>query len=305
MEAIALIWNEVIIRPMVNSLVFLYVVLFNNFGLAIVFFTIIIRLLTTPLTLRQIRQTRKITSLQPKLKEIQEKYAKDRQRLSRETMSLYRQAGINPIGCLGPFVIQMPIWIGLFQALRQTLPTTPDTMVSLSEKLYSWLPMVHTAVPLSNKFLWLNLAEPDALILPVLVGVSTWVQQKMMTAPSADPRQASTNNIMLWMMPIMLAFFAFTFPSGLALYWVVSNAVGVVTQYFITGWGPLFARTPAAPTTPTQEGDTQLQASDTQQNPDKPGEEKKEDGNERGFRKDRGRGGRGGSKGARRKARRS
>ena len=155
------IWNEGILRPMINSLVFLYSVLFSNMGLSIIGFTIFIRLITTPLTLRQIRQMRSMTGLQPKLQQLRDKYKGDSKRLSQETMRMYREAGVNPIGCLGPMVIQFPIWIGLFQALVQTLPTNPDRLVNLSDKLYSWVPFVHEAVPLNSQFLWLNLAEPD------------------------------------------------------------------------------------------------------------------------------------------------
>ena len=242
------IWNQGILRPMINSLVFLYSVLFSNMGLSIIAFTIIIRILTTPLTLKQIRQMRAMTALQPKMQKIRDKYKGDSKKISSETMKMYREAGVNPVGCLGPLLIQFPIWIGLFQALIQTLPTNPDRLVALSEKLYSWVPNVHEAIPLSSDFLWLNLAEPDPtnIVMPLLVGGSTWVQQKMTSMPSADPRQQSTQSMMLWMMPIMLGLLSMTFPSGLALYWVVSNVVGVFTQYPITGWEPLFRKsTPA------------------------------------------------------------
>jgi len=231
---------------MLNSLVALYVVFFHNVGISVIIFTALVRLITLPLTLRQLKQTMAMTRLQPKLQELQKKYAKDKQKVAQETMRLYKESGISPLGCLGPMVIQFPIWIGLYQALIQTLPTTPDALVGVAQKLYPFLALGHTAIPIDSGFLWLDLAEPDPTpVLPVLVGVSTWVQQKMTTPPSADPRQASTNNLMLWMMPLMLAFFAFQFPSGLALYWVVSNAIGVGIQYFITGWGPLFAKTKA------------------------------------------------------------
>ena len=242
------IWNQGILRPMINSLVFLYAVLFSNMGLSIIAFTIIIRVLTTPLTLRQIRQMRAMSALQPKMQKLRDKYKGDNKKISSETMKMYREAGVNPIGCLGPLLIQFPIWIGLFQALVQTLPTNPDRLVALSEKLYSWVPYVHEAIPLNSQFLWLNLAEPDPtnIVMPLLVGGSTWVQQKMTSMPSADPRQQSTQSMMLWMMPIMLGLLSMTFPSGLALYWVVSNVVGVFTQYPITGWEPLFRKsTPA------------------------------------------------------------
>ncbi|MCY3637601.1 MAG: YidC/Oxa1 family membrane protein insertase, partial [Chloroflexi bacterium] len=127
-------------------------------------------------------------------------------------------------------------------------------LVGLSGHLYPWLPGVHDVIPINNAFLWLDLAQPDSLpVMPVLVGVSMWLMQKTTTLPSADPRQASTNRMMLWMMPIMFGFFTTTFPSGLALYWVVSNLVGMIIQGFVTGWGPLtdmlkFNRGESAPT---------------------------------------------------------
>ena len=314
LETLGVVWNEIFLRPMVNSLVLLYILLFQNYGLAIIVFTGIVRLVTLPLTLRQIRQTRAMSGIQPKLKELQEKFAKDKQRMSKETLSLYRQSGVNPIGCLGPMVIQMPIWIGLFQAIRHTLSSGPDAIVTLSEKFYFWLP-VDAAVPLSNQFLYLNLAEPDVFVLPLLVGVSTWVQQKMMTVPTADPKQSSTNNIMLWMMPVMLAVFSLSFPSGLALYWFASNVIGVIIQYFITGWQPLFARRaqvnlPGKVVESVQlpEIVNQQEVNDGEEINGRPDDDTEEDGdehgNERGIRKDNRRSGRGSNKGVRRKKRR-
>ena len=234
------IWNMAIIEPMINCLVLLYSVSFLNFGIAIIAFTLIVRIVLIPLTVRQSRQMLKMTQLQPQLKELQEKYKDDKQQLSRRTMEIYKGNGVNPIGCLGPLFIQFPIWIGLFQAVIQTLPSTPERLVGLSEHLYSWLPGVNDVIPINNTFLWLDLAQPDTLpVMPVLVGVSMWLMQKTTSMPSADPRQAQTNKMMLWMMPLMFGFFTTTFPSGLALYWVVSNIVGMIIQGFVTGWGPL------------------------------------------------------------------
>ena len=234
------IWNLAIIQPMINCLVLLYSVSFLNFGIAIIAFTLIVRIVLIPLTVRQSRQMLKMTELQPQLKELQERYKDDRQQLSRRTMEVYKENGVNPIGCLGPLFIQFPIWIGLFQAVIQTLPSTPERLVGLSGHLYSWLPGVNDVIPINNTFLWLDLAKPDSLpVMPVLVGLSMFLMQKTTTMPSADPRQASTNRMMLWMMPIMFGFFTTTFPSGLALYWVVSNIVGMIIQGFVTGWTPL------------------------------------------------------------------
>jgi YidC/Oxa1 family membrane protein insertase len=244
----------VIIRPMLNTLMVLYVVLFNQMGVAIIAFTILVRLITLPLTLKQINQMRAMSALAPKLREVQTRYGRDRARASQETMRLYREAGVSPVGCLGPMVIQMPILFGLYQVLVQTLFTRPDDLVALSEKLYSWIPLssVYTAAPLNEKFLWLDLSEPDPsrIITPLLVAASTWVQQKMTTTPSTDPRQQSSQNMMLWMIPIMLGFFALSFPSGLSLYWIVSNIIGIAIQYFVAGWGPLFPLFPKAEQAP-------------------------------------------------------
>ena len=245
MEFIAQIWNSILIQPMVNSLVLLYSMANSNFGIAIVLFTIIIRAGMMPLTVKQSRQMKAMSALQPKLKEIQAKYKSDRQRQSQETMKMYKDNGVNPIGCLGPMFIQMPIFIALYQAIIKTVPSEPENLVVLSKYLYGWLPMVRQSIPIESTFFWLDLAKPDpTVILPILVGASMFLMQKMTTMPAMDERQASTNRMMLWMMPIMFGLFASDligpgFPSGLALYWVISNLVGVVIQGFITGWDPL------------------------------------------------------------------
>jgi YidC/Oxa1 family membrane protein insertase len=267
------IWffDNILVNPTLNILVVLYSGLFSNFGLSIIIFTLIMRVVTLPLTLKQIRQMRAMTALQPRLKELQARYSKEPQRRSQETMRLYKEAGVNPLGCLGPMVIQLPIWVGLYQALIKSMGTTPDHLVGLSQRLYSWNPLADTVVPLNSNFLGLDLANPDPspLVLPILVGVSTWAQQKMTMMPAADPKQSSTNNMMLWMMPLMLGFLSLSFPSGLALYWVVSNLIGVILQGLMTrDWSPLvpsFARSSRAPTPePAEAPAPQLEAKEVE-----------------------------------------
>ena len=201
-----LLWNEVIIRPMLNTLMVLYVLCFSQMGVAIIVFTALVRILTIPLTVRQVRQMRAMTGLQPRVREIQQRHVGDRQRISQETMRLYRESGVSPVGCLGPLIVQMPILIGLFRVLIQTLFNNPEDLVSLSGKLYTWITFVpiHAAAPVNSTFLWLDLSQPDPspIVMPILVAVSTWVQQKMTQMPSPDPRQQSSQTMMLWMMPI-------------------------------------------------------------------------------------------------------
>ena len=171
MEIFSHLWNGVIIQPMINSLLVLYSLAISNFGLAIILFTVLIRAAMMPLTVKQSKQMKSMTALQPKIKEIQNKYKSDKKRQSQETMKLYKDQGVNPIGCLGPMFIQFPIWIGLYQAILQTVPTTPESLVNLSGHLYEWLPLVHDVVPINSNFMWLNLANPDPLpVFPILVG---------------------------------------------------------------------------------------------------------------------------------------
>lgn len=243
---------------MVNALIFLYSILGDNFGISIIAFTIIIRVALFPLTRRQLQSSRAMQSLQPKIKEIQRRYAKDRAKVSQETMRLYKEEGVNPIGCLAPMFVQLPVLIGLYQAILNALPRSPEGYVNLSQRLWPWMPGVHDAVPVNSAFLWMDLAEPDPtkFLMPVLVGVSMWIQQRMMTTSAPqDPRQASMNRMMQWMMPVMFGFFTLQFPAGLALYWVVSNVITIALQYRISGFKDLIpAPATAAQSSPQPAG---------------------------------------------------
>jgi YidC/Oxa1 family membrane protein insertase len=111
---------------------------------------------------------------------------------------------------------------------------------------------VNQAIPLSSKFLWLDLGSSGDFILAIIVGGTMWVQQKMTQAPAVDPRQESTQRMMTLMMPVMFGFLTLIMPSGLALYWAVSTIIGIITQYFVTGgWGYLKFRSPFQ-STPTK-----------------------------------------------------
>lgn len=236
------LWNTLFFQPMLNGLIVLYSILFQNFGLTIVVFTVIVRVLMLPLTMKQLNASKAMSTLQPRIQEIQKKYGKDRERLSKETMALYREHGVNPLGCAVPTLLQFPIWIGLYQSIMAALGDKPESMLDLAKNLYPTLDMVHRAIPLNNQFLWLDLALPDqSFILPILVGASMYLQQKMMTMPVADPQQAQMNKMMQTMMPLMFAFFTVNFASGLAIYWVASNLISIVLQGFVTGWGSLFS----------------------------------------------------------------
>jgi YidC/Oxa1 family membrane protein insertase len=232
------IWETIILRPVVNILIWLSYYLFNSFGASIIALTILMRVITYPLTARQLRSTKAMQSIQPKMAELQKKYAKDRNALAQEQMKLYKEAGISPAGCLVPMLVQMPIWIAVYQSIMQALAIAPEGLLNLSRYLYSW-PAVYSMLPLNSNFLGLDLAATGNFILALLVGASMWIQQKMTTPPAVDPRQQQQTQMMVWMMPVMFFFFSLWFYNGLALYWLASTVIGIAMQYFITGWGSL------------------------------------------------------------------
>ena len=301
----SVIWNAVILSPMINVLAVLYALLLHNFGLAIIVFTLLVRLATLRLTQRQLRSTRRMQDIQPKIQEIRRKYPNDKQKASQAQMRMMKEAGVNPIGCLGPMVIQFPIWIGLYQSIISLLPTSPEALARLSQRLYPWLPFIDTLVPLNRSFLGLDLGLEVSkhgflitVLMPVLVGASMWAQQKMTAMPSMDPRTESTNKMMLWMMPFMFGFFTLQFPAGLALYWVVSAAIGIVIQYRITGsWGNLLPSSRRAPPEAATQGVGQGRPAD------EGSKEEPEDGQSGDDRQNRRGGGRNRPAGARRRPR--
>lgn len=243
MAGIGDLWTVFILRPMLNALLGLYSVLGGQFWLAIIFFTIIIRVLMTPLMLPQQRSAKKMQELQPQLQELQKKYAKDREKLAQEQMRLYREAGVNPLGGCLPMLIQFPIWIGLYQSIIQALGHQPLQLLNLSQNIYPFLSRIWMEVPLNRFFLGMDLGlTPQQLggltyLLPILVAFTSWWQAKMTTPPSSgDAQSAQMNQSMTLMMPLMFGFFSLSFSTGLSFYFIISNLIGIVTQGFISGW---------------------------------------------------------------------
>ena len=236
------IFNLALVNPLINFLVVLNNILFGSFGLAIIAFTIIIRTVTFPLTLRQLHQTRAMQNLQPRVQEINKKYS-DPKRRQEELMKAYREAGVNPLGCLGPMVIQMPILFALYWAIQRTLAISPEALENLSGRLYGWSFLQH-AVPLEETFLGIDLRHPPSspfelsanMLLVVLVAATTWLQTKTTVTVATDERARAQQQMMLYMMPLMFAFFALSFPSGVALYWVVNAIVGIAFNILTYGF---------------------------------------------------------------------
>lgn len=222
----------------------------HNYGLAIILLTIIIRVLLYPLMQKQMTSMRETQKIQPLMQEIQKKYKNDKERLNQELMKLYKEHKVNPMGGCLPLLIQMPILILFFQVLRGFEYLDPVTQEVAGGFL--WIPneIIYQGEKIAG------LAAPDHLfgeiggypvgILPVLVGLSMYIQQKLTTpsAPaagqsnSAPSSAAGTQKMMTTIMPIMIGFISFTLPSGLSLYWFTSTLFGIGQQLLINKKDP-------------------------------------------------------------------
>ena len=231
-------FNTFIVDPMINALLLLYDLLGNNYLIAIAVFTILIRLITLPLNLRQQRSMQKTQEMQPQIQALQKKYKDNPQKMQEE----FKRIGYNPtesvMGCL-PLLIQMPILFGLYRAIIVTLGSTPQATFELTQRTYSFINLT-PLIPVDNFFLWLNLGQPDPFfILPVLVFATMWAQQKLLTPQTqSDPKKkddnpaAAMSKSMQTTMPLMFGFFALQFPAGLSIYFVLSNLIGIGQGYY-------------------------------------------------------------------------
>ena len=239
-------WNTFIIEPALNALIFIYNLLGGNFGLAIIIFTALVRLLTLPLTYQQMRSTMVMSDIQKsdRYKKMQAKYKNDKQKMSEAQMKLFKEVGYNPFsGCLG-LLVQFPIIIGLYQAIIRSLAATPVELFDLAKHIYSSIPA--NLIPLNSDFLYMNLGQPERLpleflagtsleilqnqipVLTILVVISTYLQTKFTTPASTDAQSGQMTQMMSIYMPLLLGYFAYSFASGLALYFVTSNVLGMV-----------------------------------------------------------------------------
>lgn len=199
----------------------------NNYGLSIVVFTLFVRLLLVPLMVKQIRSQKAMQDIQPKIKEIQEKYKNKPEKQQEELMKIYKEAKINPLaGCL-PLLIQMPILIGLFNVLREPV-------------LYGVFPNADVAAQAAQAgFLWIkDISATGSISLALLSGISAYFMQKMMT--TGDEQTENMMKSMTYVMAAMSLFWGYTFQAGLAIYWITSNLFSIAQYQLITS--PLKAK---------------------------------------------------------------
>ena len=231
-----------IINPMINALLWLYHFLGNNFLLAIGVFTVLVRMATLPLNLKQQKSMLQTQEIQPQIQAIQKKYKDNPQRMQEE----FQKIGYNPAqtltGCL-PMLIQFPILIGLYRAIIVTLGSTPLDMFELAQRASAKIVDLTPLLPITNQVGWLNLGQPDPLfILPVLVFGTMYLQQKLITPQTKnDPKKkgqedenpaAAMSKSMQTTMPLMFGFISLQFPAGLSLYFILANIIGIFQGFY-------------------------------------------------------------------------
>jgi len=206
-------WNKYFVYPLSWLITYFAELTSNSYGLAIIIVTLLIRFALLPLMIKQTKSSKAMQAIQPELKELREKYSsKDQatqQKLQQETMQLFQKHGVNPLAGCFPLLVQMPILIGFYHAIMRTREIA------------------------EHNFLWFDLGESDPYyILPLVAGVTTFIQQKItMMGMENNPQMA----MMLWLMPIMIVVFAISFPAALSLYWVVGNIFMIVQTILIKG----------------------------------------------------------------------
>ncbi|MGF7049286.1 YidC/Oxa1 family membrane protein insertase [Paenibacillus sp. DS2015] len=181
----------------------------GEYGLAVLVMVIIVRTLILPLTIKQVRSSRAMQAIQPELAKLKEKYKDDKEQQQQETMKLFQENKVNPMaGCL-PLIVQMPIFIALYNSIYGN--------AALRE---------HT-------FLWLQLGEPDkTFILPILAAVTTFFQSRMMMKMNPSPQQGAMQ-FMMMVYPVLIFFMSYQFPAALPLYWFYSNLYTLIQNYFL------------------------------------------------------------------------
>jgi len=240
------IWDTFIITPFVNALLLIYNYI-GSFGIAIILFTILIRLITHPLMVKQIKSAQAMQNLtqDKRYKAMQEKYKGQKEKLAQAQMELYKEMGVSPFASCLPTLIQLPIIIGLYQSLTHAMATTPAEMLYLKQHIYGGLLNISTLIPLDSHFLWMDLAQPERLfiagipwgipVMAVIVVITSYMQTKL-TMPPADPtnQNAMMTNMMNIYMPLLMGYLAYTLSAGLSLYFLISNVIGIL-QYAMLG----------------------------------------------------------------------
>jgi YidC/Oxa1 family membrane protein insertase len=222
-------------QPILNLVIFLYnIIPGHDLGVTIILLTVIIKAALLPLSKSSIKSQKALQDLQPKVEEVKKKYANNKEEMGKAMLDLYKQQKVNPLSSCLPLIIQLPFLIAVFQVFRNDF--NADSMNLIYSFLYRPEAINHLA------FGFLNLSLNHNIVLAVLAGVAQFWQAKMMMskkpaikAPESrdEDMAAIMNKQMMYMLPLMTAWFSYSFPTGLALYWLVMTLLSIAQQYYV------------------------------------------------------------------------
>lgn len=229
------LWNGIFYRPIYNGLIFIASMLpGHGLGWAIILLTIIIRTILLVPSQKAMKSQKKMQEIQPRLEKIKEKYKGDQQKIAAETMAIWKDAKVNPMGSCLPILLQFPFLIGVFYVVRDGL--NPDHTFLLYQKYIGF-----GLTDINVKFLGiLNLTKPNLYVLPLIIGGLQFLQMKLTLAKKDDKKakgmareMAMASNMMTYVMPVMIAVFTASLPAGVGIYWGASTIYGIVQQIFV------------------------------------------------------------------------
>ena len=257
------LFDTLLIHPLINILLAIYQAVHAigmpyALGFSIILLTVVVRLILYPFTASQLKAAKKMQELSPHLSKLKERHKNDPKRLQQESMKLYQEHGVNPVaGCL-PILIQLPVIWGLYAVLSQIVGLKPEEIVARVNSI-AYIDAFHIQTAWDTSFFGLPLGQnpsqllgtvgPLIFLVPIVTGVLQFVQSKMMFAPvkkdekakkkSEPDFQSALQTQSMYIFPVMIGFFSYTFPLGLSLYWNTFTIFGIIQQYKIQGLGGL------------------------------------------------------------------
>lgn len=241
MEFLFTLFHDFLWQPLLNALLFFYTGLpWQDFGIAIILLTLVIRIALFPLTLKAARSQKALMELQPKLKEVQEKHKKNKQRQTQAIMALYQEHHINPLSGCFPVLLQLPILIALYRVFL-LFRDMEEFRGVIQESLYSFIAQPEVMNPY---FLGVLHLGDRSIVVALLAGGSQFLLSRLMTAkkkkgedPKKAPQKQDFAQTLSWQMtyifPVVTVFFALNFPAGLALYWVATTIFSIGQQFLV------------------------------------------------------------------------
>ncbi len=240
------VYHEVLYRPLFNALIFLYHILGQDLGIAILVLTVLIKLLLFYPSLQQLKAQRNLQATQPKLKELKERYKDNKEEYNRAVLRFYKENKVNPASSCLPVLIQFPILIALYQVFIAGVASDPATGLLQAKQLqFLYFPLreIYDSIPLHTTFLGIvDLAKNKNVLLALLTGLATFWQSSMLTrtqppksvgeAGKDESIAASVNKNLTYTLPLITVFFSYTLPAGLPLYWLVSTLFQIGQQYY-------------------------------------------------------------------------